>query len=366
MSTPAENITITVGELYSGVTDGKIISDISLQREIIYNRDEQELVVDSILNGIPLPAFYFWRNDNGILEVLDGKQRIEAIKKFRENDLEYRGKLWKQSQDIQNRFNSTNLSVIICCGEDSLKHEIFNRINTLGKPLSQFEVLNGLYHGQYIEELTTYSNMSSMIELFGGNSRGKTQIHLLKWLLILDNVKPNPESITNYVKQRKDSSFMLFDQVRIRPYLKFITGVFTFDVTSLCDIYFNLAIKYVKDLSIWKEHRDEINKSIKAFKKSDAWKLIPDKAKEIEDRIQAIVGGISVDPKRLFTQDDKAELLARLEPQDGKYPCNDCKQHFYPDELTIDHILPWSKGGRTVLSNAQLLCRACNSKKGNR
>ena len=40
-------------------------------------------------------------------------------------------------------------------------------------------------------------------------------------------------------------------------------------------------------------------------------------------------------------------------------------QYFYPEELQIDHIDPWSKGGRTVLSNAQLLCAPCNRKKSN-
>ena len=115
-----------------------------------------------------------------------------------------------------------------------------------------------------------------------------------------------------------------------------------------------------------KMHRDEINQMIKTFKKSTDWKLITDKKGELEDRIQAIVGGISVDPKRLFTADDKESLLASMTAENGLYRCRHCGQLFYPTELTVDHITPWSKGGRTTLSNAQLLCRACNSSKGNR
>ena len=71
--------TMKVKDLYNAVVDGKIISDIELQRAIVYDPAKQELVIDSIVNGIPLPAFYLWKNDDGILEVLDGKQRIEAI-----------------------------------------------------------------------------------------------------------------------------------------------------------------------------------------------------------------------------------------------------------------------------------------------
>ena len=132
-----------------------------------------------------------------------------------------------------------------------------------------------------------------------------------------------------------------------------------------------LAVKYVKDMTIWKENKDEINSRIRKFKKSQDYKLIDNKEQEIEDIILTVVQGISVDPKRLFTQDQKDELvqLSMTDPlkHDGeKIRCEDCKQLFFADELTVDHVKPWSKGGRTELSNAQLLCRVCNSRKGNR
>ena len=73
---------MTVKDLYEKVVNGIIISDIELQRAIVYDKDKQALVIDSIYHDIPLPAFYLWQREDGKLEVLDGKQRIEAIKKF--------------------------------------------------------------------------------------------------------------------------------------------------------------------------------------------------------------------------------------------------------------------------------------------
>jgi 5-methylcytosine-specific restriction endonuclease McrA len=43
---------------------------------------------------------------------------------------------------------------------------------------------------------------------------------------------------------------------------------------------------------------------------------------------------------------------------------NICKLCGTTKDLTIDHIIPLSKGGDNILENYQILCRSCNSKKG--
>jgi site-specific DNA-methyltransferase (adenine-specific) len=50
--------------------------------------------------------------------------------------------------------------------------------------------------------------------------------------------------------------------------------------------------------------------------------------------------------------------------QEGK--CNGCKVLFPFRNMTVDHIIPQSKGGQNNPENLQLLCGACNSMKGNR
>lgn len=36
------------------------------------------------------------------------------------------------------------------------------------------------------------------------------------------------------------------------------------------------------------------------------------------------------------------------------------------ETLTLDHIIPWSRGGDDTVENLQTMCRPCNSRKGNR
>ncbi len=360
---------MTIKKLYDDVRDGRIVSDIELQREIVYNDEKQRLVIDSIAKDIPLPAFYLWKNDDGILEVLDGKQRVYAITRFYENDLQYAGMLWKElnskEPELQEKINSTELSVIICEGDEEKKREIFSRINTLGVPLSSFEVLNGLYAGEYLRGLSHYVKADrDAKKVLGSNSRGKNQIKVLDFICQLQNANDKK----TYVKQHADQSFEN-DQVLVAKHFRFVASIFD-DYNSL-NILLNLAVKYSKDIAIWKSHNVEINKRLKAFKKSQDYKLVTDKAKEIEDIIQTVVNGISVDPKRFYTQDDRKELCEKalndssLNDGHGKILCTKCNNYFLPEELTVDHIIPWSRGGRTELSNAQLLCRVCNSKKNN-
>jgi len=43
--------------------------------------------------------------------------------------------------------------------------------------------------------------------------------------------------------------------------------------------------------------------------------------------------------------------------------CSKCKKE---NTLSIDHIIPKSKDGEDILTNFQILCKSCNSSKGNK
>lgn len=49
-----------------------------------------------------------------------------------------------------------------------------------------------------------------------------------------------------------------------------------------------------------------------------------------------------------------------------RYTCQYCSLQPGPEELTIDHVLPKSKGGRSTWENCVLACVACNKVKADR
>ncbi len=49
-----------------------------------------------------------------------------------------------------------------------------------------------------------------------------------------------------------------------------------------------------------------------------------------------------------------------------KYRCQYCGRVFEPKDLTYDHVIPRSRGGKTTWTNVVTCCHACNRKKGDR
>jgi 5-methylcytosine-specific restriction endonuclease McrA len=62
---------------------------------------------------------------------------------------------------------------------------------------------------------------------------------------------------------------------------------------------------------------------------------------------------------RMILQPTRANILLRDEDT-----CQYCGKH--SRELTLDHVVPRSRGGQSTWENLVASCRACNGKKGNR
>jgi hypothetical protein len=69
--------------------------------------------------------------------------------------------------------------------------------------------------------------------------------------------------------------------------------------------------------------------------------------------------GVDPDSKRPWID---STLRQGIYQRDG-HRCLHCGS---VDDLTLDHIHPYSMGGADALDNLQTLCRSCNSKKGAR
>lgn len=122
------------------------------QRLYVWKPVQRSRLIESILLGIPLPAFYFNQDLKGAMQVVDGVQRLTTIHKFVVggevlSDLEYlkdlEGQRFKDLDVVlRRRFQQTQIFVNVIEPQtpDDVKFDVFRRINTGGSPLTPQEI----------------------------------------------------------------------------------------------------------------------------------------------------------------------------------------------------------------------------------
>ena len=74
-------------------------------------------------------------------------------------------------------------------------------------------------------------------------------------------------------------------------------------------------------------------------------------------------------PEHVKREKNKARELRQSswwKQQVGKGICYHCEQKFPPAELTMDHLIPIVRGGKSDKKNCVPSCKDCNTKKGHK
>lgn len=72
------------------------------------------------------------------------------------------------------------------------------------------------------------------------------------------------------------------------------------------------------------------------------------------------------DPKHVAREREKARGLRNSQwwkNELAKGVCHYCGKRFAPEELTMDHIVPVARGGRSSRGNVVPCCKSCNNAK---
>lgn len=170
--------TFSIRLIYDMIKEGDLDLSPDFQRNIVWDSFRKSRLIESILLRIPLPMFYFSQDEEGKLFVVDGLQRLTAIKEFMDNklvlhDLEYlsescEGKTYNlENNRIEDKyyrwFNMTQLyvNVIDSQSPSKVKYDIFRRLNTGGRPLNAQELRNCLAKERVRKALRTMAKLLS-------------------------------------------------------------------------------------------------------------------------------------------------------------------------------------------------------------
>jgi Protein of unknown function DUF262 len=150
------------------------------QRRYVWKIEQASRLIESFLMGLPVPQVFLFVNDEDILEIIDGQQRLMSVKYFFEGFFdeednrgrrqifklkglsersEYNDKTFAElpARDQRKLKNSTLRAINIKqitpdCDSDSVFH-IFERLNTGGTRLKAQEIRNAVYRGKIVDEL---------------------------------------------------------------------------------------------------------------------------------------------------------------------------------------------------------------------
>jgi hypothetical protein len=156
------------------------------QRRQRWDAARQSKLIESLLINIPIPPLFVYEVKPNVYEVMDGQQRISAIRDFYANELtleglerwpELNGKIYSKLPDrIRAGIDRRSITWITLLNESAetdeeameLKQLTFERLNTGGVELSAQEIRNSLFHGAFndlLHQLTRIPEFRSALGL---------------------------------------------------------------------------------------------------------------------------------------------------------------------------------------------------------
>lgn len=420
--------TKTITDLVNLNEDGLLNLEPGFQRQSVWSKRDRAKLIDSILRNYPLPAVFLYRREDAgqiIYDVIDGKQRIESILMFMG---EMRGRFglktqlphseqtewvdWKYlcKRNQQPLITGYKIPVIEVDGEVGDIIDLFVRINSTGKALTPQEKRRAKYcESPFLREADKLARRYEAYFLDMG-ILGSGQISRMKHIeltcelllsvfrgdvinrkAVLDRVMA-PGGLTE-AQIRKATSRTATALNRVK---RMFPKLHTTRMRHLADFYSLtvLVSKFESEgliltdrkrnhlawdlLAAFSTNVDEVRENQRKAKGARPNQELyreylltvsqmsddVNQRRKREDILRKLIGSLFAkkDAQRGFTPEQRRILWNTS----AERKCTRCPRRLSWTDFTIDHIDPHSKGGRSRLENAALMCRSCNSSKGHR
>lgn len=410
---------LSISDIKGKLERGELIPDPEWQRGYIWNLKDEQLLIDSITKGLPIPKFYLTEEYDAkkgapIHFAVDGQQRLKAILRFLTDkfhmiidgktsffkDLDVRAQrkitTYKLNGHYMTNFTPADINFL------------FQRLNSTGIKLTNMELWNNQFFGTNIlitvkeiyEETCKFPAKRDYRDYDENDLEKLKNCYMaiiyteenIKRMLPLDDIIDmcscfdknaiaggGKKDLEPFLKLKKDISNKdsAIIKSRFRKTLNNIKGIFPrqdlesslyskrthfislFLATGLVipEFYIlNNTERLKNDLLNFIENQPE------EYKESVLGAIRQKIARET--RVKFLKNIILKNSKEL----DKTRFfdgnLRKKFWRSNEHICQICKKEIkvYTDSA-LDHIEPWAKGGKTIESNAQLTCKKCNSQK---
>ena len=402
----------SIFELHRQQQKGRLETQPEFQRFYVWDDTKASRLIESVLLEVPIPIIYLAEEHDGRRSVIDGQQRLTSFFRLLSNDLRLRGlgvltdltnKTYKDlASELQSKFDDATIRVIVIGREShpDVRFEIFERLNTGAVKLNDHELRNCVYRGTYnqlLHELAEEKDFQFLLGRKQPDRRMQDREIALRFFAFyhtpyINYRQPMKRSLSrdmdthrNLGLQEQQEHRRLFkDAVQLtkstfgdRAFRRFIPGSARDPNGVWEERRLNRALI---DIVLWGFTRFKQNQVMPltdALREELLWLMTHDQEFidaitlstndvarlstrfEIWSRsLKAILGTPRPEP-RLFSSALKKQLW------EADPTCKECgNQILTPDDAEVDHIDFYWRGGQTIPSNARLLHRYCNRKRG--
>lgn len=203
----------------------KIILEVPFQRRFIWKQDRCSKLIESLIMNVPIPPLYFSEEKDGNWLVVDGLQRLNAIKTFYQNEyalkkldiikelekLKYKDLPPKSKRLLDNGL--LRINVIKYDSHPDIKYDIFMRLNTGAVSLNNQELRNCLNRGvlnDTIKKIVENKEVLRLLNLKKPHPRYLDVEFVIRYLAFSENLRKNEKGY--YLENYKGSlkSFINF------------------------------------------------------------------------------------------------------------------------------------------------------------
>ncbi|MDB2158983.1 DUF262 domain-containing protein [Clostridium butyricum] len=265
----------SVSDLVNMIRNGDIIFSPEYQRNYIWDNRKASLLVESILLNIPIPVIYASEEEDSAWNIVDGLQRLNALKRFYDNNFKLSGlEVLKELNGVKyddlnpkakRMLNNGNLRVILIFNDSNpeIKYDIFMRLNTGSVKLNEQELRNCLYRGSLndmIKELRKNKKFLSILGLKAPHKRMNDCELILRYLAFSENYDKDSNKIIDYKGSVKPylNSFMKRNSDAKDIYINNLREKFNNTIDKVYEVFGENAFRKLND----DEYENKLNRAI--------------------------------------------------------------------------------------------------------
>jgi len=147
------------------------------QRNLAWNDEQKSQFIESLIVGLPIPFMFFYQTTDGRMEIVDGSQRMRAMRSFIKENLKLQNLVLVPElngftfndllNDRKRKLEDITIRTIILDTDTdpATRAEMFARINRMGTSANEAEIRRGSLPGLVTDLIAELAENLAFIEL---------------------------------------------------------------------------------------------------------------------------------------------------------------------------------------------------------